>query len=110
MTLEELSVLHDLTQEIDMDEKRLQKLEGEAGTKAQKEKVKKVIREKRNKLWAERERLERWIAEIDDSITRQIFTLRFVEGKTWLQVAMEIGGGNTANGVLKSAKRYAAKH
>lgn len=106
MTLKELSVLHDLTQEIAMDEERLKLLEEENGTKAQKARVRKIIQEKRNRIWRERERLEEWIAAIPDSMKRKVFTLRFVQGLTWVQVAMAVGGGNTEDGVRKMAKRY----
>lgn len=89
-----------------MDEERLRKLEAEDGTKVQKAKVRKIIREKRDRLWEERERLERWIAGIEDSVTRKIFTLRFVEGKKWMQVANEMGGNNTEEAVRSMARRY----
>lgn len=106
MTLKELSVLHDLTQEVEMDRRRLAELEKQEGTKAQKAKVRKVIQEKSVRMWEERERLERWIAAIPDSLTRQVFTLRFVDGKSWLQVAVAVGGDNTQDAVRMIAKRY----
>ena len=51
-------------------------------------------------------RLEIYIESIPDSLTRQIFTLRFVEGCTWQRVANKVGGDNTADGVRKIATRY----
>ena len=54
----------------------------------------------------ERARLEHYIASIPDSLTRQIFTLRFVEQKNWRLVATKVGGGNTADGVRKLVTRY----
>lgn len=110
MTLQELSTLYYLKTELKQEERRLGELEAENGTKAQKAAVRAIIRERREKVWKERERLERWIAEIPDSLTRQVFTLRFVHGYTWVQVAMAIGGGNTADNMFQMAKRYAAKH
>ena len=53
----------------------------------------------------ERARLERYIAEIPDSLTRQIFTLRFINGLPWAQVAYSIGG-NTEDSVKKICYRY----
>lgn len=47
----------------------------------------------------ERDRLEDYIAGIDDSLLRQIFTLRFVNGLPWGQVAISLwpdGKGETA--------------
>lgn len=110
MTLQELSVLHDLKQEIEMDMQRLRELDLQDGTKAQKAKVRKAIRDKKDKAWAERERLELWIAEIPDSLTRQVFTWRFVQDYTWMQVAMAVGGGNTEDSVRMLAKRYVRRH
>ena len=54
----------------------------------------------------ERARLERWISAIPDSLTRQIFHLRYVSGLPWLQVALSIGGGNTEAGVKMTCYRY----
>jgi hypothetical protein len=110
MTLQELSALYDIKKEIEMDERRLEELEYIPGTAEQQEKVRKIIQEKHDKLWEERARLEKWIAEIPDSMTRQIFTMRFVCGKTWAQVAWYIGGGNTEAGVRMAAKRYVKRN
>ncbi|MCD8086475.1 MAG: hypothetical protein LUF28_09200 [Clostridiales bacterium] len=54
----------------------------------------------------ERSRLERYIADIDDSLTRMIFRLRFVNGLSWRQVAASVGGGHTEDGVRMRVKRY----
>ena len=110
MTLQELSVLHDIQKEIEMDERRLKELETIPGTTEQKEKVRKIIQDKYNALWEERARLEKWIAEIPDSMTRQIFTQRFVCGQTWTQVALRVGGGNAEDGVRMTAKRYVKRY
>jgi hypothetical protein len=108
--LQELSTLYYLTEELEEEQRRLDRLETENGTKAQKAAVRAIIRERRSRIWEERRRLERWIADIPDSLTRRVFTLRFVEGKSWLQVAMAVGGDNTADTVRKMAKRYAERH
>ncbi len=47
-----------------------------------------------------------YIEGIDDSLLRQIITLRHVNGLTWEQVAANIGGGNTAESVRKIHDRY----
>lgn len=36
-------------------------------------------------------RLVRYISGIRDSLMRQIFTLRYIDGKTWQQIAFEVG-------------------
>ena len=53
----------------------------------------------------EKARLMRYINDIQDSLTRQIFLLRFVDGKSWNAVADEIGG-NTENSVRMKVFRY----
>lgn len=58
----------------------------------------------------EQKRLERYIAEIPDSLTRQIFALRFVNGLSWRQVAFHVGGGNTEESVRKTVTRYLEKN
>lgn len=106
MTLKELSVLHDLTQEIDMDRRRLLELETMPGMEEEVREVREIIRQKQKKNMKERAKLEKWIAGISDSMTRQIFTLRFVHDYSWLRVAMAVGGGNTEESVRSQARRY----
>ena len=43
---------------------------------------------------------------IDDSLLRQVIILRHVNWLTWEQVAREVGGGNTADGVRMLHDRY----
>ena len=52
------------------------------------------------------EEIEEYINTIDDSLTRQILSLRYVNGLTWEQVAASIGGGNTAEGLRKRVQRF----
>ena len=47
-----------------------------------------------------------FIESIDDSLIRQIISLRYINGLTWEQVAAHIGGNNTADSVRKVAERY----
>lgn len=61
------------------------------------------------KCEAEHLKLERYIAGIPDSLTRQIFRLRFVYGLSWRRVAFRIGGGNTEDSVKKTVYRYLRK-
>ena len=56
----------------------------------------------------ERNRLERYIANISDSLTRQIFSLRFVDGFNWTQIANKVGN-NTGDSVKKICYRYLRK-
>ena len=129
MTLKELSQLYWLNREIEADQRRLDELSRLAeapstpaltgmphAPHSNASKVERmaaeivdlqaVIAAKQIQCIHERARLERWISDIPDSLTRQIFTLRFVNGLSWPQVAYSIGGGNTAEGVRKRCNRY----
>jgi len=50
-----------------------------------------------------------YIDNIDDSLIRQIISLRYINGLTWEQVAAHIGGNNTADSVRKATERFLAK-
>jgi hypothetical protein len=52
------------------------------------------------------EETNEYIENIDDSLIRQIISLRYINGLTWQQVAAHIGGNNTADSVRKVAERY----
>lgn len=128
MTVKELSQLYWLNREIEEDKRRLDELEAIASSpKAQNldgmphapgygdtlarcvaeiVDLKAIIAAKQQQCIYERSRLERYIAGIPDSLTRQIFTLRFINGLNWYQTAMHVGGGNTDESVRKRVYRY----
>ncbi len=128
MTVKELSQLYWLNREIEEDMRRLEDLEalasspkspqydgmphapgyGDALARCVAEIVdlKAIIAAKQQQCIYERSRLERYIAGIPDSLTRQIFTLRFINGLNWYQTAMHVGGGNTDESVRKRVYRY----
>ena len=54
----------------------------------------------------ERNRLERYIADLPDSLLRMIFTYRFINGLTWYQVSEHIGMHTTEDSVKKLCYRY----
>ena len=131
MTLKELSQLYYLNREIEMDQQRLRELEVKALPGAQVitgmphgsgvsdvvgryaaeiADLRGIIEAKHQQCLYERSRLERYIAGIDDSLLRQIFTYRFINGLPWRQVAACIGGGNTADSVRMACYRYLGKH
>ena len=68
--------------------------------------LKAIIAAKQQQCLYERNRLERYIANVPDSLIRQILTLRYVDGKTWPQIAMTVGGGNTEDSVRMACYRY----
>lgn len=70
-----------------------------------------VIRSKQLLCLTERTKLETYIAGIPDSLLRQIFTLRFINGLPWFQVAMHLSDGSgvkdvTEDSVKKQCYRY----
>ena len=131
MTLKELKQLYWLKLEIEGYEKKLKELERDAqsisaarltgmpkGTvvdsKVERDVIKAadyyaLIKAKKKIFEYERDRLERYIADIPDSLTRQIFTLRFVNGLSWVQLAFSIGGNCTADSARMTCNRYIQK-
>lgn len=128
MTLKELSQLYYLNREIERDQERLEQLRASVSAPgapnydgmpkspsfenrleryiAEIVDLEAIIQAKITQCLHERNRLERYIAEIPDSLTRQIFQLRFINGLTWTQIAFNVGGGNTEEGVRKRVYRY----
>ncbi len=131
MTLKELSQLYYLNREIERDAKRLEDLQAKAVTSGSANyngmpkspvfenrleryiteivDLEAIIQSKITQCLHERNRLERYIAEIPDSLTRQIFQLRFINGLTWVQIAFSVGGGNTEASVKMICYRYIKK-
>ena len=120
MTIKELSQLYWLNREIEEDKRRLDELEAMttspkspkydgmphapgysdtlARCVAEIVDLKAIIAAKQIQCIHERTRL--------DSLTRQIFALRFINGLNWHQTAMHVGGGNTDESVRKRVYRY----
>ena len=62
-------------------------------------------------LKAEQRACEEYIAGIKDYQTRKMFRLKFIKGKTYLQVAMEVSNGRlTEDAVEKRIKRFLQKN
>ena len=130
MTKRELSQLYYLRREIAQEEKRLRQLEEAAldtsvnisglphvhgitdptALAGEIADIQTLINAKLEQCKIEYSRLVRYIASIDDSLIRQIMTLRYVDCKSWWQVADGVGGNNTANSVYQMHKRYLQKH
>ena len=53
--------------------------------------------------------VEKFISDIDDSHARRIINFRFVDGKSWEDVAISMGGSNSTEGVRKYFTRYMDK-
>jgi len=128
MTFNDLSQLYYLRGEIAAYENRIKELEslcdvksptygdrvksGSTGgsiierTAVQIADLKLLIKERQVQCLCEEYKLTEWINGINDSYLRTAFYLRFVKGYRWRNVADNLGGGNTANGVLMACKRY----
>lgn len=127
MTRQELSQLYYLRREIQSDKERLAKLEATASSTSpglsgmpngkgnitdrtalavEISMLKDLIYEKICREEQELRRLMNYISGIEDSLTRQIFTARFVDNLSWQAVAMRVGGGNTAATVRQRCNRF----
>ena len=53
--------------------------------------------------------VEEFIAGITDSRIRRIINLRFIEGLSWVDVAVLMGGGNNEDSVRMMFNRYMDK-
>ena len=51
-------------------------------------------------------KVEEFIASVDDSRMRRIITLRFIDNLSWNKVADRIGGNNTEDSVKKAFYRF----
>lgn len=71
--------------------------------------LKKSLQRIKEKHEKELKRLLAYIEGVEDAQVQQIMLYRFVHGKTWVQVAFKIGGGNTADGIRMMVQHYLKK-
>ena len=126
MTKKELSQLYWLNREIERDKERLAELESAAQPGAQKitgmpsgatvsDKIgsyaaeiadlKGIIDANISRCFYELNRLNRYIASVEDSQMRLILSLRYVSGLNWIQIAAAIGG-NTPDSIRMMHNRF----
>lgn len=132
MTYQELKNLRFLKNEIRYLEQKIQEMQNEIGSLCSPslsgmpsarsrlsqpereteaiEKLKLLYSERKSAYLAECVRAEKYIASVDDSCTRQILRMRFVDGCSWRKIAVSLGGGNTPDGVRMAAIRHINKH
>ena len=127
MTLKELSQVYYLNLEIKRNEEKLENLRSKAEkitasalglpfTKNEQSKIERNAIEIADtqaeldccikKLKSEIKRIHNYINAIDDSRLRLIFEMRFIDCKSWNEVADFLGGNNTDDCVKKSCYRY----
>lgn len=130
MTKKELSQLYYLNKEIKKDRERLEELEtkatkitqGVSGTPfssgisdktgryaVEIAEQRKLIEAKMHQCVILENKIYRYINTIEDSLTRQIFTERYIEHKSWLKIALSVGGDNTADSVRMIHNRFLNK-
>ena len=68
--------------------------------------LKKRLQRRVDDLMDLRTEILEFVESIEDSLLRQVIILRHVNGLGWRQVAREVGGGNTADGVRMLHDRY----
>lgn len=131
LTVREMSQLYYLNREIDQLKRQLEELEclAEGATQVitgmphgggTSDKVgryavriadlRSMIDNRKARCWDELRRLNAYIDSVEDSLTRQVLTLRYVNGLGWQQVADSVGGGNTEYSVKHICYRYLAKN
>lgn len=129
MTKQELSQLYYLNREIEEEKRKLDELETAAtnittkitgmphvtGASRKSENLSILVAEQRDLIELkvkqsviEYNRLNRYIADVEDPLMRLILSYRYVNGLTWCQVAASIGGNNTADSVRVAHDRFLA--
>lgn len=131
MTKEELSQIYYLNKEIRMWQKELERLECQSLLKGQqltgmpgisgngdgtgelavkKADIRCIIEGRLKEIQLQREKIIEYINSIDDSFMRQIIFYRNVSCMSWRQVAAEIGGNNTEDGIRMLYNRFVKKY
>ena len=67
---------------------------------------KELLKSSEMELLLQTNEVERYIKGINDSHIRRIVRFRVVDSLTWNEVAMRMGGGNTADGIKKVFYRF----
>ncbi len=131
MTTQELSQIHWLRKEIAMWQSKLDRLENQSLIKGQQitgmpsggsritskveeravkmEEIREHIRELKDRAVREEVRVLEYIKGIEDGFMRQIIQYRFLELKSWKEVAASMGGDNTSESVRKAFQRFLKK-
>lgn len=118
MTKKELMQVYYLNREIMNDTEELVNLKikmrdsflgGGEGAEYVKKREAEIV-EKIRRCTEAKERANKFIQSIDDSLTRQIFYYRFVRSMPWKKVAYMTGGYNSDESVRKIAERYLKAH
>ena len=66
-------------------------------------------KERKEACEREVEAIDLWVGSLQDSRIRRIIMLKYILGKSWVQVAHQVGGDNTADGVRMAFSRFMQK-
>lgn len=88
MRIEDLHQLQNLDREIQRDRERLRRLE--TGDRWEAAGLREQIEAGIRRRMGLRARLVAYIDAIPDSVTRDIFKLKYLDGRTWRQIAAEM--------------------
>ncbi|MBS5794956.1 MAG: hypothetical protein KIC92_09465 [Clostridiales bacterium] len=130
MNIKKINSIINLRQEVDMLEKEIEKRKNNSYIKSSRANIGKAnkisnptlkysleelelpmlikyLEEHKQKCLDEVEQLTKFILNIEDVYIRKICTLKYIYGvKNWSKIALEIGGGNTPDGVRMAHNRY----
>lgn len=127
MTKKELSQIYYLNRELLMWQRELEKVQCESLIKGQEitdmprgsgmsdkvanrvvsiDNIERIINGKLLEIQIQRERVMMYINSIDDSLLRQVLFYRHVSCMKWNDVAINIGGDNTGDGIRKMHDRF----
>lgn len=129
MTREEVNKIYYIDREIEMWKRQLADLKNDSRIKAQAitgmphantnlttdptgkdveriEEVEETLRKLLTNLQEQKKKVYAYIATLQDSLMRQIVMHRCISLCSWHEVAMYVGGGNTADSVRKRFERH----
>ncbi|SHI43235.1 hypothetical protein [Parasporobacterium paucivorans] len=130
MTREELKQIYYINDEIKMWQRELERMQCQSLVKGQvltgmpfntgisdstgntaieMETVREIIKGKLAEIQLQRGKIMHYINSVPDSQMRQIMYFRNVSCMSWNQIAMELGGYNTADCIRKTYDRYFKK-
>lgn len=69
-------------------------------------KLRNKLIKKKDELLSLQEEMQNFIDGIEDSLTRQIITLRFMNCLSWNEIADKIGSGSSSDSVRKISERF----
>ena len=104
MTEEEMRRYRYLRKEIAIERERMAKMAGDERAK----RIEKIIAEKIERAETEAERIERYIADVEEPVVRMLMVERYVYGRSWRAAGQRIGW-RSEDAARKTVKRYFKK-